>query len=145
MSTLAFRPQAKRRTIHLSMTPLIDVLFLLIIFFVLTGTFRRYGKLELSLPDSATAVETRAEDDTGQVELAITESGELFIDEEPIARRELHAALARVRESNPTTRVLINAEAHVDHVDVVALLDAVRDAGFPGVSVGTRIPSARDR
>ena len=55
MSALVFRARPGRRRAALSVTPLIDVLFLLIIFFSLTSTFDEAGELELDLPDSSTA------------------------------------------------------------------------------------------
>ena len=68
MSQMVFRPRKSGKEVVLNMTPLIDVLFLLLIFFMLTGTFKRVGELELQLPDSSTSAPFQGTD-VRQVEL----------------------------------------------------------------------------
>ena len=92
MSALAFRSRKGRRRAELSVTPLIDVLFLLIIFFTLTSTFRRVGELELRLPDAATAVLPTDTDEPHLVELIATEDGRLFVDGEMFKIADLREA-----------------------------------------------------
>lgn len=139
MSSVAFRPPKARPRVVLSVTPLIDVLFLLIIFFTLTSTFKRAGELELQLPDSSTAEPSDAEDPTEVVELVVLESGELLLDGEPVEFEDLRARFADVRAENPERRMMIKAESSVEHGEVVRLLDVVRDAGFSGVAIGTHV------
>ncbi len=138
MSTLAFRPGKQREKITLSVTPLIDVLFLLIIFFMLTGTFKRLAELELLLPDSSTAEIGLEEEAARNLELVATTDGRLFMQDESVDMDALESRLAEFREANPEAGALINAEAGVEHGRVVALLDLIRQAGFSGVSLGTR-------
>jgi biopolymer transport protein ExbD len=123
----------------LSVTPLIDVLFLLIIFFTLTSTFKRVGELELRLPDSSTAEANQVEEPAGLVELIVMENGELILDGETVAFEDLRARLEADRAANPEGRVMIKAESAVEHGEVVRLLDAVREAGFSGVGIGTHV------
>ncbi len=137
MTGLEFRPRGKRAGVTLNLTPLIDVLFLFIIFFTLTSTFKRVGELELRLPDSSTAQPAPAGAEALELELVATEDGRLLLDRRPLALTELKSALASLRAENPERRVLIKAEAGVTHGEVVRLLDIVREAGFPGVGIGT--------
>ena len=101
MSVIAFRAGGGRKRVTLSVTPLIDVLFLLIIFFTVTGTFKRVGELELRLPDSATATIPAEVDQASQVELVVTEGGQFQINGEevpmPQIKRRLQALLAASR------------------------------------------------
>ena len=136
MSTFAFRAREKKR-VTLSITPLIDVLFLLIIFFTLTSTFKRVGELELELPKSSTSQPVADPDESERLELVLFESGDVLLGEETILREELPARLRALQSERPNERVLIKAEAGVDHGEVVELLDLVRDAGFPGLGIGT--------
>ncbi|GJM44310.1 MAG: hypothetical protein DHS20C21_11520 [Gemmatimonadota bacterium] len=138
MSALAFRPRKSRKNVSLDVTPLIDVLFLLIIFFTLTSTFKRAGELELSLPESSTATPTAGEDDH-LVELVVMEDEGLLLDGERLERAQLRDRLLAARQEDPQGRIVIQAEASVDHGTVVDLLDLVRDVGFPGVTVGTHL------
>jgi biopolymer transport protein ExbD len=137
MSGMEFRPARKRTAVTLNLTPLIDVLFLFIIFFTLTSTFKRVGELELRLPDSSTAQPAPAGAEALELELVATEDGRLLLDGAPLALAELKGALTDLHAASPERRVLIKAEAGVTHGEVVRLLDIVREAGFPGVGIGT--------
>ena len=137
MSTMAFRSHKVKKSVTLSITPLIDVLFLLIIFFTLTSTFKRVGELELQLPDSSTSSAVSEEEESRTIELVVMEAGRLLVDGEELELAQLKSRLVERRSSLPDGRVMIKAEAGVDHGEVVRLLDIVRDAGFPGVGIGT--------
>ncbi len=138
MSGLAFKPMRHREKITLSVTPLIDVLFLLIIFFMLTGTFKRLAELELMLPTSSTAEIGLEQDGPQSMELVLTTDGRLFLQDEAVELETLKARLMEFREGNPESGALLNAEAGVEHGRVVEIIDMIRAAGFPGLSLGTR-------
>lgn len=142
MSRTSFRDRPRQRRVTLSVTPLIDVLFLLIIFFSVTGTFKRAGELELSLPESETSTPTATRSDASPIELIVTEDGALTVDGEVVALDAVATILRGDRQRDPTRGVLIKAELAVLHGEVVHLLDIVRDVGFPGVSIGTYVSSA---
>ena len=84
MSAMAFRVRKGRKQVTLSITPLIDVLFLLIIFFMLTGTFKRVGELELQLPRSSTSMPATEDEQVHQVELLVIEGGRLVLNGEDV-------------------------------------------------------------
>jgi biopolymer transport protein ExbD len=134
---MSFRGERKRSDVTISLTPLIDVLFLFIIFFMLTGTFKRAGELELQLPDSATAAPSTADPEDHQLELVATEAGRFLLDGEELPKAQLKQRLIEALAEDPLSRVLIKAEAGVDHGEVVLLLDIVRSAGYKGVGIGT--------
>jgi biopolymer transport protein ExbD len=139
MSGIDFRSRKKARgTIDLNVTSLVDVLFLLLIFFTLTSTFKRAGELDLQLPESTTAGPAAAGAEKTSLALVLTQQGTLLLDGEPTTFDDLLPRLRAVREREPDRAVLIEAEQDVDHGDVVRLLDAVRTAGFTGVGIGVR-------
>jgi len=137
MSGMVFRPRGKRKQVGINMTPLIDVLFLLIIFFMLTGTFKRAGEMELRLPDSTTSTPYAEGEENSEVELIVTEDGQLLLNGQEVERAQLKQRLVEIMREDPQSRIRINAEAAVTHGEVVVLLDIVRRAGFPGVGIGT--------
>jgi biopolymer transport protein ExbD len=139
MSSLAFRVSDERRRVSLSVTPLIDVLFLLIIFFAITGTFKRVGELELRLPESTTAQPARREAPTPHVELIMIEGGRLRLNGEPIDLSAVKGRLEQIRMADPGSQITIKAETAVPHGQVVWLLDIVRSAGYKGVGIGTHL------
>jgi biopolymer transport protein ExbD len=125
--------------LNLNVTSLIDVLFLLLIFFMLTSTFKRSGELDLNLPESTTA--HPAGPGTGAAEtnadLVLTAKGTLMLDGRSVTFETLPAELSTLHERRPRAQIMIEAETSVQHGQVVRLLDAVRTAGFTGVGLGT--------
>jgi biopolymer transport protein ExbD len=143
VSRMVFR-QRKRKAVdlNLNVTSLIDVLFLLLIFFMLTSTFKRAGELELNLPESSTARPAGVGSATQGVDLVLTEKGTLMLDGAPVTFETLPAGLRAVRERRPGAQIMIEAETSVAHGQVVRLLDAVRTAGFQGVGIGATTTKA---
>jgi biopolymer transport protein ExbD len=138
---MVFRARGKRESVALNVTSLIDVLFLLLIFFMLTGTFKRAGELELQLPDSSSSAPADEGAAAAQVELVATEDGRLLLDGEEVPLASLKGRLEARRADDPRGRVMIKAETGVPHGEVVRLLDIVRESGYAGVGIGTLIPS----
>ena len=138
MSGFSFRKPKPRKQIDLNVTSLVDVLFLLLIFFTLTSTFKRAGEIELQLPKSTTGEHKAAAVSNQPVDLVLTEKGTLLLDGSPTSFEALLAKLRSVHDQQPDRAVMIEAEERVGHGQVVRLLDAVRTAGFTGVEIGVR-------
>jgi biopolymer transport protein ExbD len=138
MSRMVFRERRARKDVLLNVTSLVDVLFLLLIFFMLTGTFKRVGELELRLPPSTTSTPENAAP-PHQADLVLRESGSLTLDGKSVDLADLKARLEALLAEDPATQVTIKAEAKVEHGDVVRLVDIIRDAGFKGVGIGTEM------
>ena len=138
MSGMVFRPRKERKQVQLNVTSLVDVLFLLLIFFMLTGTFKRVGELELRLPPSSTAAPA-ARDEPREVEVVLTGDGVLLLGQERIAMSELKGRLQAILEEDPASRVTVKAEEDVVHGQVIRLVDIVREAGFEGLGIGTSL------
>jgi biopolymer transport protein ExbD len=140
VSRMVFRERKRRGVdLNVNVTSLIDVLFLLLIFFMLTSTFKHAGELDLNLPESSTAhpvgIGTGTAEDNA--DLVLTEKGTLMLDGNSVTFESLPAALSTLHERHPRAQIMIEAESGVPHGQVVKLLDAVRTAGFKGVGLGT--------
>jgi len=146
VSGVRFRERKPRKQVDLNVTSLVDVLFLLLIFFTLTSTFKRAGEIELNLPRSTTAVPAGSAN-SKPLDVVLTEHGTLLLDGAPTTFDGLLPKLRTAAQQQPDREVMIDAEEHVGHGQVVRLLDAVRAAGFKGVSIGVRnaapAPAAR--
>ena len=136
MSRMVFRERKRSKSVELNVTSLVDVLFLLLIFFMLTTTFKHAGELELNLPESSTAGPANSNAGAEAVDLVLTEQGTLLLDGASVTFETLPARLNALRRSRPGAQIMIEAEAGVQHGQVVRLLDAVRTAGFQGVGIG---------
>lgn len=138
MSGVVFRKPKARKYVELNVTSLVDVLFLLLIFFTLTSTFKRAGELDLQLPKSTTGHQAGSEASKPPVDLVLTERGTLLMDGSPTTFEAVESRLRSAHDRQPDRQVMIEAEERVEHGKVVRLLDAVRTAGFTGVSIGVR-------
>lgn len=139
MSELVFRPSRRRRRVSLNLTSLIDVLFLLLIFFMLTSTFRQMGEMELQLPESSTSTPAQIGQEVRPTEVVLRSDGSLLLDGEPLDHEQLVQRLRAKVAEREDARVALNAEADARHADVVKLIDLVRELGFAGLSLGTEL------
>jgi biopolymer transport protein ExbD len=143
---MLFRERKRTKSVDLNVTSLVDVLFLLLIFFMLTTTFKHAGELELNLPESSTAGPASTSAGAEGVDLVLTEQGTLLLDGASVTFETLPAGLNALHRRRPGAQIMIEAEAGVAHGQVVRLLDAVRTAGFQGVGIGattTQVGGAR--
>lgn len=125
---------APRRKALINITSLIDVVFLLLLFYVVTSTFLERAGLDLTLPAaSATAVARRDE-----VTLELDEGGGTWLDGRPVEPAGLESALKTAMAEGGTERVVLEADERVSHGRVVEAMDAARRAGASGLVVGTR-------
>lgn len=139
MSELVFRPIRRRRRVTLNLTSLIDVLFLLLIFFMLTSTFRQSGEMEIDLPESSTSTPAESGARVEPTEVVLRADGTILLDGEVLQPDALVARLEERMAADPDARVMLNAEAEARHADVVKLIDIVREIGFAGLSLGTQL------
>ena len=139
MSDFSFRKRPRRR-VSINLTSLIDVLFLLLIFLMLTSTFRRAGEMDLELAASSTASAAEATSSAEPVEVAMLADGTVRYEGQVVTDDEqLLRILSDAHAADPDRGVLLNAEAESRHADVVRLIDIVRESGYGGLSLGTEI------
>ncbi len=127
----------EREEPEINLTSLIDVVFLLLIFFMVSTTFERHALLRLDLPEAATA-ETETVPDI--IELVITEDGQIYIGEEQLVddrRATLQAAIAGKFADHPEGVLVIRADGEASHRLVVRALDAAAAEGIRRVSIAT--------
>ncbi len=124
----------------LNITPLIDVVFLLLIFFMVTTTFEHESEIDITLPE-ASSEQVDPPDNT--IDISIDERGRVFINENGLVnnqpatiRQALKKAVADSDNRNPP--VLINADAETTHQAVIKVMDAARQLGLRKVTFATR-------
>ncbi len=125
---------SKRVDPTLDLTPLIDVVFLLLIFFLITTTFVRSdnSQLPLNLP-SASAGEAIAEGD--RVIVYVSAEGGLQIDEELVRPEEVERRLERLFAERPETQLLIKGDKASSYGQVTDVIDKAREVGFKRVNL----------
>ncbi|MGI3130958.1 ExbD/TolR family protein [Halopseudomonas pachastrellae] len=133
-----FRRQ-KIEEVSVNLTPLIDVVFLLLIFFMVSTTFTRETQLKLDLPQAASGerVENRT---VQQLELTIAASGEMALNERTLLRSDLQtltAALQKESGGDTLLPLVITADAQTPHQYVITAMDAAGQLGFSRLRLTT--------
>jgi len=120
-----------------NLTPLIDIVFLLLIFFMLTAHFVRDEGIAIKLPQAESAV-SRQDDAT--VEVVLDTEGQIHLDGSILAADALEAELRRVLQTRTKKWVTLRGDRAADLGNAVAILDAARKAGAETVDVVTEQP-----
>jgi biopolymer transport protein ExbD len=130
--------QAKRaEDPELNLTSLIDVVLLLVIFFMISTTFVQEGRLRVELPEAGSATVDRARQ---PIVITITAQGSYRINERALVnnqRETLRAALRQVAGESGAQPVTIRADARATHQAVVTAMDVAARLGFTQVNIAT--------
>jgi len=121
----------------ITLTPLIDVVFLLLIFFMVSTSFSRHAEIELELPEASTE---KTEERPEVIEVAIDVKGRYYVDGRQLVntqmgtlKQALHNAVG-ARKSPP---LVISADANTPHQAVITAMDAARQLGITHISFAT--------
>ena len=137
----------RRRGRHeatVELTPLIDVVFLLLIFFMVSTTFVRETQLKIELPEASGEAQ---EVDPGTIEIVIDRRGEYSVSGRLLTasdKRTLIRALNEMKGQESGQRVVITADANAAHQAVVRAMDAAGSVGLSQISITTQQPEEED-
>lgn len=134
---MQFRRQ-RPEEVGVNLTPLIDVVFLLLIFFMVTTTFTRETQLKVDLPQAASG--EPVEQDLQVIELTISAAGEVAVNEQVLANPSLDnlkRALQRESAGNTELPLVITADGQAPHQAVVNAMDAAGQLGFSRLRLTT--------
>ena len=120
----------------INMTPMLDVVFIMLIFFIVTASFVKETGIDVNRPNAATA-EVKAR---GNILVAITDGGEVWIDRRRVDPRALRANIERLHAENPQGSVVIQADRASRNGMLVEVMDAARLAGVTNVSLAATTP-----
>ncbi len=140
---MKFRRQ-RREEVGINLTPLIDVVFLLLIFFMVSTTFTRETQLNIDLPEAEGKLAKPSPD---QIEILIDEQGNYRVNGQGLVdnrTRTLQAAIYKLSAGDTTLPMVITADAQAAHQYVVRAMDAAGKMGFVHLSITTRQPEGAD-
>ncbi len=134
------RPGRRRSATMVDLTPMIDVVFLLLIFFMVSTTFNVAASLKLELPKSHTTAE---EQQPKQLVISIDQDGKLFVQREPVADKDLRRRILNVTKGSKTFPVVLRADADARHKRVVLVMDTLQQLGLMRIGIAT-IPAEQE-
>jgi biopolymer transport protein ExbD len=120
---------------EVNLTPMLDVVFIMLIFFIVTASFVKEAGIDINRPPAATAERK----ERGNILVAITDNNQIWIDRRPVDPRALRANIERLHAENPQGSVVILADTKSQNGLLVLVMDAARLAGVSNVSLAAEI------
>jgi biopolymer transport protein ExbD len=117
----------------IDMTPMLDVVFIMLIFFIVTASFVKEAGIDVNRPEAATAVKK----DRANILVAISDKGEIWINKRRVDVRAVQANIERLHAENPQGTVVIQADKKATTDTLIKVMDASRSAGIEDVSIAT--------
>ena len=135
------RPGHKEETVEVNLTPLIDVVFLLLIFFMVTTTFDKHARLKVSLPESSA---NTTQQQSEPLVLSIDAKGNYFLNERQLVNQQLdtlkqalNKVISQDNKDFKDVALVLRADANTPHQSVVRAMDAASQLGLSKLSIAT--------
>jgi biopolymer transport protein ExbD len=128
---MIYKRQRERDNLRVNLTPLIDTVFLLLIFFMMTTTFNKQAELKIDLPEAKGTLSEQVE----PIRILVNDQGEYAINtwEKKLVNNRLDTlkrALQMESKNQKEVTLLVSADAHASHQAVMKVMEAARDLGF---------------
>ncbi len=120
---------------EVNLTPMLDVVFIMLIFFIVTASFVKESGIDINRPDAATAERK----EKGNIMIAISEEGQIWIDRRQVDVRAVRANIERLHAENPHGTVIIQADEESKNKLLVQVMDAARLAGVKNVAIAAEV------
>ncbi len=118
---------------EINLTPMLDVVFIMLIFFIVTATFIKEAGIQIERPDTVTA----DSQDDASILIAISPNNEIWIDRKKRDPRAVRAVIAQLHAENPKGSIVIQADEESTHETLVIVMEAAKGAGVTNVSIAT--------
>jgi biopolymer transport protein ExbD len=120
---------------EINLTPMLDVVFIMLIFFIVTATFIKEAGIDVNRPD---AILADSQDDAA-ILIAISASDEIWVDRKETDPRALRGVIERLHLENPKGSIVIQADEESTNDKLVAVLEAAKAAGVSNVAIAADV------
>jgi biopolymer transport protein ExbD len=121
---------------EINLTPMLDVVFIMLIFFIVTAVFVKEPGVEVSRPTAFTAESPSS----GSIFVAVTATNEIWIDGRAVPPEGVRAAIERLAAENPEGGVVIQADNSAYNEFVIQVMDAAKAAGITQITLAAAVP-----
>jgi len=118
---------------EIDMTPMLDIVFIMLIFFIVTTSFSKEAGIDINRPSAQTATRKAQ----GNIIVAIKPNGDIWIDKRQVDIRAVRANVARLHAETPLGSVVIAADRDTKVKVLVQVMDQIRMAGIANASIAT--------
>ena len=132
MKTSRFLVTAEEES-QVDLTPMLDVVFIMLIFFIVTSTFVKESGVDVTRPNAETAVPT----DASSIQIGITSNNQVYFDKRLVDKRAIRANIEKGLAESPGAAVIIIADALSNTETLIEVMDQSRLAGAENISVAT--------
>jgi len=119
----------------INLTPMLDVVFIMLIFFIVTATFIKQAGIEIIRPEALTATQKP----TVSVLVAISSDGDIWIDKKRVDVNAVRVHIERVHAENPKGGLVVQADRKAKSAILLGVLEAARAAGITEVAIATNM------
>ena len=126
----------KEEEAEINLTPMLDVVFIMLIFFIVTAVFVKEPGITVDRPEAVTAMIPSS----GSIFIAISAANEFWIDQRSVDLAGLGPVIERLRAENPEGGVVIQADNEAHNEFVLAAMDAAKEAGITDVTLAAVVP-----
>ncbi|TVP87381.1 MAG: biopolymer transporter ExbD [Pseudomonadaceae bacterium] len=119
----------------IDLTPMLDVVFIMLIFFIVTSSFIRESGISVDSPSASSATEQTR----GNILIAVNPQGEIWIDRQAVDIRAVRATVERLRVDQPDSSVVVQADQEARSGLVIQVMDQVRLAGVADVALAATV------
>jgi len=121
---------------EINLTPMLDVVFIMLIFFIVTAVFVKEPGIQVDRPEAVTAVVP----ERGSIFIAVSAANEFWIDQRSVDLAGLKPVIERLHAENPEGGVVIQADNEAQNEYVLAAMDAAKEAGVNDVTLAAIVP-----
>lgn len=118
---------------EIDLTPMLDVVFIMLIFFIVTASFIKEAGIEINRPEASTANQKK----NVNILVAVSATNEIWIDKRRIDKRAVRSVIERMHAENPKGAVVVQADNESNTETVTSVIDSARAAGVYDVSLAT--------
>ena len=121
---------------EINLTPMLDVVFIMLIFFIVTAVFVKEPGIQVDRPEATTAMVP----DSAAIFIAVSAANEIWIDQRSVDLTALKPVIERLHSENPEGGVVIQADNEAQNEYVLAAMDAAKEAGVNDVTLAAVLP-----
>ena len=120
---------------ELDMTPMLDIVFIMLIFFIVTTSFVKESGIEVNTP----AATTSQAQENANIFIAINADGDVWIDKREVDIRTVKAIVSRLHASMPEAAVVIQADRKSSTEQLIQVMDQLRQAGIDDIAIAAKV------
>ncbi len=130
---MAKKPELDEEDPEINMTPMLDIVFIMLIFFIVTAVFVKEAGIEVERPEAATAEQV----DRVSIIIAVSDNDEVWINKNEVNVRDITPIVQKLKKENPKGKIVIQADEKSKSGIVVDIMDQLNALGVAGVAIST--------